>query len=79
VSPGSGYFFHFEKLFDLPRTTIPKGGPRQHVSLDFYVLSADGKPYIVRGFLDEGWEGDEMKIYSNTTSVKQEAWPVDVR
>ncbi len=79
VSPGGGYFFQWEKLFDNPRTTIPKGSPAQQVSLDFYLLSADGKPYIARGFLIEVWEGDAMKIHQNTISVKQEAWPADVR
>ncbi|SRR6266478_223020 len=79
MSPGSGYFFQWEKLFDNPRITIPKGGPNQQVPLDFYLLSADGKPYIVRGFIVETWEGDVMKIYPNTISVKQETWPANVR
>jgi hypothetical protein len=79
VAPGVSYFFTIEKMFDIPLTTIPKNGSRQQVSLDFYLISADGKPYIAKCFLDEGWESDAMKIYPNTISVKQEAWPADVR
>jgi hypothetical protein len=75
VSPGGGYFFQWEQLFDTPRLTIAKGSSPLQVSLDFYLLSADGKPYVARGFLVETWEGDVMKLYPNTISVKQEAWP----
>jgi hypothetical protein len=79
VAPGVGQFFTVEKVFDDPLRTIPKGSSSRQVTLDFYFLSADGKPWVAKGFLTEVWEGDAMKIYPNTTSVTQEAWPADVR
>jgi hypothetical protein len=79
VGPGSGFFFTSEKLFDDPHTVIPKGSPTRQVPFEFYLLSADGKPWIAKCFLLEVWERDEMKIYSNMTSVKQEEWPSGVR
>jgi hypothetical protein len=79
IGPSISYFFKFEKLFEKARTTTPKGSPAHQISLDFYLLSADGKPWVARGFLSEVWEGDAVKIYPNTISVKQEAWPPDVK
>jgi hypothetical protein len=79
MGPGVSYFFKFEKIFSNARMTTPKGAPPHQVSLDFYLLSADGKPWVARGFLTEVWEGDALKIYPNTISVKQEAWPADVK
>jgi hypothetical protein len=77
VSPGAGYAFFADSLFKSAVDSVPKGQQRD-VPLDLYLESADGKQYIAHGFLTEKWEGDVMKFYTTTTSVKPEKWPGDV-
>jgi hypothetical protein len=78
IAPGSAYeFFQWGAIFDLAKA-LPKGTTKT-VPLDFYLLSADAKPYIAHTLLYEVWEADEMKLYPSVQSVKQETWPVDAK
>jgi hypothetical protein len=77
ISPGGGYSFFGETLFNAAAIAVPKG-QEKNVPFDLYLESAEGKPYIAHGFLTEKWEGENMKIYSTTTSVKPETWPADI-
>jgi len=78
VSPNQGYFFQWEKIFENAASSIPKGETRK-VPFEFYILAADGKPWIARCFLLEKWEADVLKIYPNVVSVKQTEWPAGVK
>jgi hypothetical protein len=77
ISPGGGYQFFGETLFTTAANSVPKGQEKD-VPFDLFLESAEGKQYIAHGFLTEKWEGEIMKVYSTTTSVKPEKWPADV-
>jgi hypothetical protein len=79
ISPSGGYFFQWEKIFENASATVPKASTGKKVPLEFYLLAADGKPHIARCFLIETWEGDVMKVYATVVSIKQEAWPANVK
>jgi hypothetical protein len=75
VPPGATYqFFFLEDFWTKIAAGLPKGS-QQDIPWDFYLLSADGKQYVARGFVKARWEGDELKLYSTLTAVKQEQWP----
>jgi hypothetical protein len=78
VGPGSQYSFFLDKIFEVANHTVPKGGPSKKVSLDFYLLSADAKPYIVHAYLEEKWVGDVLKLLPTIVSVKQQEWPSNI-
>jgi hypothetical protein len=78
LPPGGSYAFFVDSVFKSATELVPKGTQR-NVPLDLYLESADGKQYVAHGFLTEKWEGDVMKIYTTTTSVKPENWPAGLK
>ena len=78
VAPGTQVEFFLEDAFAHLALLVPKESKRTF-PLEFYVLSADGKPYIVRGVVSGLWEKDQFNLYSTIASIKQEAWPKEVQ
>ena len=79
IAPGTGYFFQWVNIFNDARVLTPKGGASRQMALDFYLIGADGKRWIARGYILETWEGDTLKVYPTLKSVKQEEWPTNVQ
>lgn len=78
IAPGTQVEFFLENAFTHLASLVPKESKRTF-PLEFYVLSADGKPYIVRGVVSGLWEKDQFNLYSTIASIKQEAWPKEVQ
>ena len=78
VAPGTQVEFFLEDAFAHLALLVPKGS-KQTFPLEFYVLSADGKPYVIRGVVSGMWEKDQFNLYSTIASIKQEGWPKEVQ
>jgi hypothetical protein len=78
IVPGTQVEFFLENAFTHLASLVPRETERTF-PLEFYLLSADGKPYIVRGVVSGLWEKDQFNLYSTISSIKQEAWPKEVQ
>jgi hypothetical protein len=77
IGPGAPYLFFLDALWDQAAVTLPKGSTKR-IPLDFYLRSADDKPYIAHCYLEQRWNNDKIQVLSTTVSVKQESWPANV-
>lgn len=78
IPPGGGYIFFLDDVYKLAAISVPRSSQKQ-VPLELYVQSADGREYVMHGFLLEKWEKDELNFYPTMTGVKLENWPAGIR
>jgi hypothetical protein len=78
IPPAAQVEFFIENAFTNLELLVPKGSNRTF-SLEFYVLSANGKPYVIRGVVTGMWEKEKFNLYSTVASIKQEGWPKEIQ
>jgi hypothetical protein len=73
VTPLGSYYIYAKTFKDELLHQVPKGS-KARVPFDLYLKTTNGRQYIAKSYFSVWWDGDALKIDTQTISIKPMRW-----
>ena len=73
ITPAGFYYIYAKDLKEEFLKKVPRGS-KAMVPFDVYLKTTNGQQYIAKSYFSVWWEGDAMRVDTQTISIKPTRW-----
>ena len=75
ITPGGFYYIFADSFYKEGSEKVPKEA-QSLIPFELYLRSENGKQHAATCYFLAKWENGVLRIYTQTTSIRQRKWPV---